>query len=692
MESSSPFIDHPEEVNRAELNQGTPTRSKKPIFSQDLALLNEKINALTYELQTERNDREREKVWYENSIRELEQKVKDEGRRADSLETDRMFLYKQQGETSEQLESTKEQLEQEKIELEATVKKLSAGLDEVKNEYDEFTYSSREENSRLQKALSEVESQRDTLTSALESINEELQSLLNDLSAKQRTIVDQEEKITELQSKIMNNATSEEDKESFEVVQRELADQVKYTHKLEDEISFLESNLKALRDKQKVIDVVEEEKASLQSKLQSMDQLRQQLAGYELKVMELQQEKERWALYLEKDDKFSTPEDVVRALMHERVEKVNLLDRLGLLEAEYSAAKGGSQGIQQDVSRIKQELEEVRVQLDKEAKCRARLQRQKDLSARETGFLREQLKSFDSEETAFMEGNYDASKAGRIKELEQLLDSTKKEVETLHKELAERDGLVATLNSPKRKARESIMDTSSEERLTEALRRNRNLQNEHNQLQIEVAELKRVVEVQKQQISSFEKSSNTQTQRVLELKNNPTAKHEAVKAKMLAALKTENEALLQQVEQLQSSGKADESRLVPITSLDRLREEIIELEHSVQEQKKSKQRLSHVYQKLATDLRQTVYNLLGYQVDPLPNKKVKVKSVFSTSDDDVLTFIPDPAQKMRYIGIDESPLAQEFENLIAFWVRERKDIPCFLAALNLELYERSHKD
>jgi len=43
---------------------------------------------------------------------------------------------------------------------------------------------------------------------------------------------------------------------------------------------------------------------------------------------------------------------------------------------------------------------------------------------------------------------------------------------------------------------------------------------------------------------------------------------------------------------------------------------------------------------------------------------------------------------MKFSGGQGSPFAVEMKELVRFWVQERRSVPCFLAAVTLELFER----
>lgn len=648
--------------------------------------MEEELSALRYKLSTEQDERERDRLWYENSIRELENKVKEEGKRADSLESDQMFLFNKQKETSDALEKARNDLNSEKKQLNETISGLRGELGNYESMVEELKSEGRSRQSEADRRLNESELRSKGLQDTLDSVNEDVKQMNEALGEKQKTIVSLEEEIGALKSQVMNLKHQSDESESVEIVKRELSQQVQYVHELEDKVATQEDTIKSLNESKQLVEIVQEEKASLEAKVQGMDELRQQIGDMELKTLQLEQEKQRWAAFLEKEDKFTTPEDVVRALMHERMEKFNLIEKVGRLEAQVSSQESNTANESNELKKLQEQVQDLKERLETESRQNLRLQKQRDLSANECKFLRDQLKSFETEETVFKGGTEDDPKQARISELEKLVDGYRDEVKSLTQNLQEKEGQVVTLNSPlRRPRRESSDNDHDKERLSEALRKLRNLQVELESTQTAMSEKEKEISIYKQQIASLEEAG-TKKQRILEFRDNPTARYEAIKTSQLQALKKENEDLL-----LQMQEKQPNSQTVPVSTLDRIREDIKDLERQVKEQKKSKDRLTGVYQKLSTDLRQTVYSLLGYQVDPQPNKKVKVKSIFATSDDETLTFVPDPSSKGKFVGIDDSPLAQEFDNLITFWVKERKDIPCFLAALNLELYDRTTK-
>lgn len=46
---------------------------------------------------------------------------------------------------------------------------------------------------------------------------------------------------------------------------------------------------------------------------------------------------------------------------------------------------------------------------------------------------------------------------------------------------------------------------------------------------------------------------------------------------------------------------------------------------------------------------------------------------------------------MKFAGGANSPFAIEMKKLVTFWVQERRSVPCSLAGMTLELWEKSSR-
>ncbi|ANB13180.1 hypothetical protein AWJ20_1462 [Sugiyamaella lignohabitans] len=534
-------------------------------------------------------------------------------------------------------------------------------------------------------------------------VEEELDRTQSELFAKQQTIIENEETIMKLKNELAargrkrsgaadgNDNNEEPDMEfTTDLFKRELNEQFSNVRSLESQIDAKNRYIERLEKDKRIVDIVEQEKEALETKLKLMSDLQRHNTEMELQIIDLQQEKNKWLTFLEKDDRFSSPQDVVRELMNIRIEKTTLLSKIGQLEESLSSTTSQELEVSQDLQKLKDQVTDYHERLDKESQQRIRYQRQADIISKEAQMLRDQLKAYEAESVALENKSADIEKDNKITELETLVERYKQELKGLNDELVRKEGLVVQLNSPLRNKKRAAPDSEGSdsklaEQLSSTVRKNRSLQNDLDKSEQKVAQLSHEINALQKQIASASESQQAK-HRILELRDNPTSRHEAVKVSTLKALQKENDDLHAQL-----SNSGNQANLVPKSALDRIRDESKQLERTIQEQNKRMDRIKEVFAKKSLEFREAVYSLLGYRVDLLPNRKIRATSMFTTSDTDSFTFIPDPKAKNKFIGIENSPWAAEFENLITFWIKERQDIPCFLSALNLELYDRTTK-
>lgn len=122
-------------------------------------------------------------------------------------------------------------------------------------------------------------------------------------------------------------------------------------------------------------------------------------------------------------------------------------------------------------------------------------------------------------------------------------------------------------------------------------------------------------------------------------------------------------------------------------------------------------RLKEIWTAKSSEFREAVASLLGYKLDFLPNGRVRVTSMFHLSpayrhgdpgassdpsgpgsmgsgEENSIIFDGENGT-MKISGGPNSLFAMEIKPLIKFWVEERKDIPCFLAAMTLDFYDKT---
>ncbi|RPA90653.1 hypothetical protein L873DRAFT_1753498, partial [Choiromyces venosus 120613-1] len=77
--------------------------------------LRSELNTVRYELSTLQDERELEGIRHEKELRALEAKCEAQAKRADSVESDKTYLFNRQKELSEKLEKVKDQATNQKV-------------------------------------------------------------------------------------------------------------------------------------------------------------------------------------------------------------------------------------------------------------------------------------------------------------------------------------------------------------------------------------------------------------------------------------------------------------------------------------------------------------------------------------------------------------------------------------------------
>jgi mitotic spindle assembly checkpoint protein MAD1 len=166
-----------------------------------------------------------------------------------------------------------------------------------------------------------------------------------------------------------------------------------------------------------------------------MENLRKRATELEIEIELLRKEKEAWNTFLESNEVNQRPEEISRELHSERVAHKAAQDRVQALEGELAKLGTRVRTAEQSADTVKAEVSEKQEQLVRLERRYERLERQKNLAQREVEFLKEQLKTYDTEETVFLSNSgADAHKLVRIENLEKLVAQYKSELDRISKE------------------------------------------------------------------------------------------------------------------------------------------------------------------------------------------------------------------------------------------------------------------
>src|SRR5579863_1621414 len=205
--------------------------------------------------------------------------------------------------------------------------------------------------------------------------------------------------------------------------------------------------------------------------------------------------------------------------------------------------------------------------------------------------------------------------------------------------------------------------------------------------------------------------------RVLSLSSNPAQDWVDLRQAALDRLKEENTALLQRLSALETSGSGEQGAsstsdaattsnagvsgtatgLVPRASWVAVCQEKAQLEEELRQKEKRMLRLRQVFAAKTTEFREALSAILGIKVAFYDNGQVRVTSQYDLGA--AFVFQPAPrdasgsggsnagAARMQLVAQGEGG-PQELPQLMRNWVEIEQSIPCFLASVTLECYDK----
>ena len=565
--------------------------------------------------------------------------------------------------------------------------------------------------------LQEIESRSAKFQQTVSDLRNDLAIESNARKTAQESLSVREAEVGHLENEILRLKAQTGDAETIAVIKKDLSDQVAHIRRLETLNREQNAELKRFRTDHRAVEVVEEQKKELENKITLMEDLRSELREAQLQRQILEDERSSWTSYLQDQDnvddaELKTPEDLARALVRQRLETANMVEKIGALRSEI-LDRDQSIGVLEAQSKDSmKEMDKLRAASSSsglDSSTKKRLERQRALVVKEVEFLREQLRTFDTEETTFQpETKFDDQRSKRIQELETLVDDYRSELSKLNGSLADLEERAhATPSSDitgapalRKRPHEEGHDEDSTQ-FGNLSRKNRKLQDDLSTLQGAHSVLSAEHNATVTQLKALQQSSKT---RILALKSNPTSTHEAIKLSTLTSLEGENKALLARLDASSASAAAKSGtpgeETVPRQTLERLHRESDALRAEIADKSKRELRLKQIWSLKSLEFREAVASLLGWKMNFLPNGRFSLTSIFneglnptsSSADEEgeanAIIFDGDTGT-MKISGGPDGAFGREIRGSIDYWVKGRNEIPCFMAALTMEFYERT---
>ncbi|PSR80959.1 putative spindle assembly checkpoint protein [Coniella lustricola] len=674
-------------------NVAPPDTEEYETQRRAIETLKAEINALRYESDNVKNNAEIQRIQQENETRRAKELADEEFKKKQAAESEHHASLRQLERLQQEIDKLREKQDSEKQEIE---KRARAAEEQARlfQEQIEDMLTAKDEAARFEeKKVADLNTQIQKDANRIRELEENVLSKDNSLEEARKRLEEKDNQISEAEAEMLRFKAQSGDVETMAIIRRELSEQVSHIRGLETTNREQLAELQRLRQNHKAVVIVEEEKASLQRKLEDAQSLKTELAAERRLRTRRDAERLAWAAYLEREgqEEFDTPEAVARALVKERFNAASLLEKVGSIQAQIAERDAIIQAVADEKSNLESQVEKLKAvgETGLPDRIRQRLERQRTLAEKESKLLREQLQMYESEDLSFQPDRFDEEKAHRIKKLEELVEEYKTEIQNLETQIRSSE---SSTNSPaavagtKRPAPDDS-EPAQHDQIGQLTRKNRTLQDDMDTLKTQFKLMEKELSVAREQLAASERSSST---RILELRNNPTAKHEAVKQATINELRTENQQLRAIILNGESGTSAFQS--VPVSTLISLQRDLANAKGETHSAKKQCQRLKEVWKDKSDEFKEAVFALLGWHVTFIPSNKMRVESVYYASESDEhersITFDGDRGS-MKFGGGPRSEFALKLSDLTKYWVREKNCIPGFLAALTLEFYEQA---
>ncbi|KAI7826982.1 spindle assembly checkpoint component Mad1 [Gamsiella multidivaricata] len=687
-------------------------------FSLEYEQTRKKLKDTQYELSSTKTELERKIITLEQAARESEILKKKLMSRVDSLESDRRFLFEQEKSLNKKYQA----LEESSIEFKTSSNEIIKNL--------------REENMDLKERLSQL---RETSRATESELSHRVRTLTASLTHQQQTLAESqgttqsqsslaEEKhrqltealirIGELEDQNRQLRINEQGLEDVVRVEKELKNQVAYIKQLEGINRQLTADCKHYKEMYRNVEVLKEEKTGLEQRLKMLESLRDKCGMLEVQKEVLLKEKDQWTAFLESSDitDFNSPYDLAKTIASLRAEKASLIEVKGEFEAALKYRDTQIKQLEAQIEKLKYTLVEQEEYCRKQAFIARQHERSKELALRQAESLREQLKSYDTEEAQLMGGSYDSQKTARIEQLEKL-------VQEYHQKL---ESAISSVSNEMQSEQPSAESVRSFELLRAMQEENAatfsQLNNEKQTLFDVKLQLEQEIQLLRKENASLDAkvlehemaigagAFNPAASRVLELKDSPASRHQAIRQHILDSLKEENSALLKAVAQLQhqlqyhaelQANDSDDQEvalqdegLIPAASYNRLKADHERLQDELAENVKRSKRLKESWTLKADEFLDAVRSLLGYKVNFLDNGRVELISIYSPEDQQSLIFTSGLHDEgtMQLVGSGSQKYMEEHKETFEHWVNQLGSIPAFLSRITLDLVEQQAQE
>ncbi|KAI0667550.1 MAD-domain-containing protein [Trametes maxima] len=626
---------------------------------------------------------------------ELESKLREKEMAIEKLEGDRRWLAEREEEEAEEKERERSEYQEYKRKADHEIRTLRASLQTLREQHVDL----EEENSSLalntSRTISSQKSQIVTLTRKVALLEDEL-SGFKKLAEERAQAFDilqaQFDDLSASQNGFSANMVQDED---WTIVREELHRQSKHMRQLESANAKMTVELNALRERHTSVEVLKEQKRELERRVRGAEGLHEKVVKLEGELDAARREREEWASSsLEPATPSKTPVSVTQSLSALRLTHARLLEEHG---SNVAVLCHREQELKQSQVREAEAQDIIRSLRTDVMTLKDRVTRSESkvsLAEREIAFLQAMVASFNAEEAAHGEAKSKEEFTQPIHELEELVKDYKAAVADLEIQL--KDARANPIVAEDLEAKQQLLVEIEQERAAK-------LGAEKELKEAEEASEKHLEKIEQLEQTLFELRGEVGAgrhlppgTRVLCLRENPAQQWEDLSKAAMDRLKSENEALMKRLKDLEDSGArasgqqaGGDEELVPRESYEVVAKEKEKLEDELKVKEKRLLRLNQVFHAKSAEFRETLSTILGVKLAFYPNGQVRVTSQYDLN----AAFIFQPAGaggegvKMQLVGQgDGGP--EELPQLMRYWVEQEQCIPGFLASVTLQCYEK----
>ncbi|KAJ8517410.1 hypothetical protein ONZ45_g5421 [Pleurotus djamor] len=637
---------------------------------------------------------------------ELEVKLREREAAVEQLERDRRSISELEAKERTEKEAERAENEEYRRKVDVELRTLRNALNELREKHadSQDAYSSLSRTSKH--TISTQKTQISTLTRQTELLTNQLMESQSQNTSLAAEVADLQAELDDLRSDNLKLSKDKVEADELGVVREELFRQTAYVKEMEKKNERLMSEVRVLRERQTSVEVLREEKRSLERKLSGMEGIREQAVKLEAELEVLRRERNQRSEPPNSPSlsaSTSAPSiSTTAALSSLRLEHAKLLEDHGVTTATLRQRDHHISALEDQLSEKQLEIQS----LEKDARIlKDKLNRSEKMAAfheRSANFQKDLVASYDAEasQNEQLAPGSTASPPShilqmRVQQLEDLLSESRSTVEELRGALDEVGVDPQSGGKDVQRLRDELIDLRKDRDVLQEKLKEQGTEAQSQSAQIDALE---------QQL--FELSGEIAGGRhvppgvrILSMKGNPEEQWFALRQEAMDKLKSENEALMKRlreleaqtpVEQVQPVGDPSSSHLIPRESYDLVREEVESLQSQLVQKDKRLQRLKQVFGTKSAEFREAIESIMGVKLAFYPNGQVRVTSSYDLN----ASFVFQPEGRgsgggtMQLVGQGEE-VSEDLIALMQTWIVKEQCIPAFVALVTLDCYEKA---